>query len=386
MRKEKKVNHKKKLKVLELIPVVLFMLMGAVCGVLIVECMDAMFKGDKDIASAAPFIGILFVGLYLALFLHIIIHEAGHLLFGLLTGYRFSSFRIGSFMWLKEGDKVILRRLSLAGTGGQCLMLPPDMKDGRMPYILYNLGGSMVNILTAILCIVPYYLCRDIPMISTLILIFIIIGVGFATINGIPMRMGTINNDGHNALSVGKDPEAMKSLWIQMKVYEQISKGVRVKDMPDEWFELPSEEAMKNSMIAARGVFACSRLMDAMKLEQASQSIDELLDMNTGIVGLHRRLLIVDRVYCELVGENRLDKLEEMLDKEQRKFMKSMKKYPSVLRTEYTYALLADMDVEKAIKIKERFEKNALRYPYPSEIVSEREYIKYAEECYEKIK
>ncbi len=74
--------------------------------------------------------------MYLAIFLQIILHEAGHLLFGLLTGYRFSSFRIGSFMWILQDGKIRFKRFSLAGTGGQCLLLPPPMVDGKMPYVL----------------------------------------------------------------------------------------------------------------------------------------------------------------------------------------------------------------------------------------------------------
>ncbi len=379
MEKVKNKKIKSSVKVVQLLPGLFFMLIGAVCGVLIMEYMEKMVEANKTIGTIALSVVLLFIGMYIALFLQIILHEAGHLLFGLLTGYRFSSFRIGSFMWIKEGDKVRLRRLSIAGTGGQCLMIPPDMVDGKMPYILYNLGGSIVNILSAALFIIPYVICRNIPVISILMLMFIIIGVAFALMNGIPMRMGEINNDGHNAMSVGNNSEAMRSLWIQMKVNEQVSMGIRLKDMPVNWFDVPSDESMKNSMTAVIGVFACNRLMDAMDLEKSDKLMDNLLQMKTGIVGLHRNLMIVDRVYCELVGENKLEKIDEMLDKQQKKFMKSMKNYPSVLRTEYVYALLAEKDTAKAEKIKEKFEKNALRYPYPSEIVSERNLMEYAE-------
>ena len=65
--------------------------------------------------------------------------------------------------------------------------------------------------------------------------------------------------------------------------------------------------------------------------------------------------------------------MEELLTKEQKKLMKAMKKYPSILRTEYTYALLGQADTSKAEKIKAVFETCAKTYPYPSEIGAERE-------------
>ena len=61
-----------------------------------------------------------------------------------------------------------------------------------------------------------------------------------------------------------------------------------------------------------------------------------------------------------------------MLDKEQKKFMKSMKNFPSVLRTEYVYALLCEKDTVKADKVKNQFEKCAKTYPYQNDVQSER--------------
>ena len=55
-----------------------------------------------------------------------------------------------------------------------------------------------------------------------------------------------------------------------------------------------------------------------------------------------------------------------------------MKTYPSVIRTEYVYALLGEKDVSKAEKMLELFEKCAKTYPYASDIESEREFIEIA--------
>ena len=165
-----------------------------------------------------------------------------------------------------------------------------------------------------------------------------------------------------------------------MKVNEQISKGVRLRDMPEEWFSLPSDEAMKNSMVATRCVFTCNRLMDAGKFEEADALMAHLLEIDSGIVGLHRNLMICDRIYVELIKENRSDVIADMMTKEQKKFMKAMKRFPSVLRVQYALALLFEKDTAKAEKIKNEFENIARTYPYSTDIESERELIKFAEE------
>lgn len=370
--------NKKASKVKQLLPMFFMMLIGAVCGIFIAKCVVVMEFEEKTTSEIIFLVALLFVGIYLAIFLQIMIHEIGHLLFGLLTGYRFSSFRVGSFMWIKEGSTIKFRRFSLAGTGGQCLLIPPEMKDNRYPYVLYNLGGSIVNILSAFLFVGLALICRNVSIVSTLLMMLAVIGIAFALLNGIPMRLGTVNNDGYNVISLRKNRAALRSFWIQMKANEQITAGARLKDMPDEWFEIPSDDAMKNSMTVVMGVFACNRLMDQMKFEEADQMMKKLLQMNTGMVGLHRNLMVVDRIYCELIGENRPNKLSDLLDKQQKKFMKVMNKYPAVLRTDYVYALLAEKDDVTVARIQARFDKIALKYPYPSEIIAERELIAYA--------
>ncbi|MBP3888386.1 MAG: hypothetical protein J6F30_12205 [Cellulosilyticum sp.] len=40
------------------------------------------------------------------------IHEGVHLVFGLLSGYRFSSFRIAGWMWIKKEGKLCFKKLS----------------------------------------------------------------------------------------------------------------------------------------------------------------------------------------------------------------------------------------------------------------------------------
>lgn len=351
------------------------MLIGAICGFIMVWYIDNS-SADTPLYQEILSLAGLFVGMYVALFFHMIVHEAGHLVFGLLTGYKFSSFRIGSFMWMKENGKLTLKRLSIAGTGGQCLMSPPEMKDGKIPLVMYNLGGSFINIILGVLFGVGYFLCSGIPFLSPLLLIFAFVGIAIALMNGIPMRMGTVDNDGYNAFALSRNKEAVEAFWVQLKVVEQSSKGIRTKDMPSEWFAVPSDSAMKNSMVATRGVFACNRLMDAEQFEEADALMSHLLEIDSGIVGLHRNLLMCDRMFIELIGENRHDIIENMLTKEQKKFMKAMKRFPSVLRTEYALAALFDKDKSKAEKIQADFEKVSKTYPYKHEVDSERDLLR----------
>lgn len=371
-----KKNNKKKNAWGSYVQMIFFILLGVAWGLLTVEYSKST---NLDSSLKAFVYAALFVFLFVAMFIHTVIHEVGHLIFGLFSGYKFSSFRVFSFTWVKENEKIKLKRFSIAGTGGQCLMDPPDMTNGKIPVVLYNLGGSLMNIFVALCFLLFSFLITDMHLFATVMLIFSLVGFILAFINGIPMRLGLIDNDGYNAFTLSKNTDAMKSFWIQMKANSLANKGVRLKDMPNEWFDIPSDEAMANSNVAAQGVFVCNRLMDAQQFIEADALMAHLLEIDSGMVDLHRNLMVCDRMYVEMITENRREIIDKMLSKEEKKFMQQMKTFPTVIRTEYVHALLCEKDFEKAKKIKARFEKCAIKYPSQSDIQSERDLMEIVE-------
>lgn len=361
----------KKKKILgQLVSGVIYLLIGAFCGFLSMRYLSDMAE-NADFGLYMFYLCAVLLELYIAIFLQLIIHESGHLIFGLLTGYKFSSFRIGSFVFMKEEGKTRVYRLSLAGTGGQCLMCPPDMEDGKIPYVLYNLGGVIMNLIAAAFSALLY----AVGFLPGFFLIMAVVGLGLALANGVPLRLGAVDNDGYNAMSLGKNPAALRSFWVQLKASDSTAKGVRIKDMPEEWFYLPDDEALKNSMVAVMAVFYENRLMDEHRFSEAAELIDHLQGTETGIVGLHMGLMTCDRIYCELAGDRNTAVIEKLLTKGQRAIMKQMKNYPTVLRTQYALALLKDNDEARAAEYKKKFSACAESYPYKGDITAEQELV-----------
>ena len=373
-KKEKTVQNKG-----QWIGIVFYMLLGAACGIFDLMYMDTAGQSENGLFSEIIPLALMLIGIYAAMLIQLIIHEAGHLIFGLMTGYRFSSFRIANLMWVKLDGRIQCRKLHIAGTGGQCLMIPPDLKDGKMPVMLYNFGGAIINLATAVLCVGLSFLCSARSLGWTILMIFAVIGLAFALINGLPIKMGSVNNDGRNTLELSRSEEATRAFWIQMKVNEQIAKGLRLKDMPDEWFKVPSDELMKNGIIATTGMLACNRLMDQQRFDEADTLMKRLLSQQNGVIGLYRNLMVCDQMYVEMISGNRKEILNEMRTRDQMRVMKAMKKYPSVLRTEYVYALLVEQNLKKAEKLMTQFRQCAKSYPYPSEIESERQLMALAD-------
>ena len=84
---------------------------------------------------------LLIISCVIGVVIQIIVHEAGHLVFGLLTGYKFVSFRVFDFKLEKDSNnKFKLRLQHMRGTLGQCLMKPPKYIEGKFRYKLYLAG------------------------------------------------------------------------------------------------------------------------------------------------------------------------------------------------------------------------------------------------------
>ena len=136
--------------------------------------------------------GLLLAGLALAAlayFLQVTVHEGGHLVCGLLTGYRPLSFRIGRVLLVKLDGRWRVRSLHIPGTGGQCLMSPPPQE--HPPYRLYHLGGGLANLLLALPAL-PLCLGTQLLPLRVFWGALAVFGLWLAAANLIPVTLGNI--------------------------------------------------------------------------------------------------------------------------------------------------------------------------------------------------
>lgn len=357
------------MKLKRVIPFLLFAVMGGSVGFFGASAVIEYFpENDKFFFL---YLLIVIPLLYLAMILQIIIHEGGHLVFGLLTGYKFCSYRIFSLCIIKREGRLHLKRYSLAGTGGQCLMDPPDLVDGKIPVFWYNLGGSVLNLIAALLGII-FASVLPFRWLKVFFMIFAIVGFAYALMNGIPMTAGQVDNDGKNALSLGKNPKALRGFWTMMKINALNTEGIEMTDMPREWFFMPEDEDMDNPLVASCGVFLGNRLMFEHNFKEAKEAYQNVLKKSKSLPGIYRILSELDLMYIEIIGENRKEIVEKYWTKEAKSIVKSMKNNPGSIRVKYVYEK-SHGNFDQAEKIKSSLQKIEKSYPYPWEIKAEKE-------------
>ncbi len=363
--------------------IVFFMLAGFVLGIILGGMLGDVIPDGTSAGIEMIYFGLALLAIVVMSVVHAAIHEAGHLVCGLLSGYGFVSYRVGSLMFLKKDGRICLRKYTLPGTGGQCLMDPPEPCSDETPFILYNLGGSLANLIAAglfgLLCLVPGIP----PVLRLLVVIFVLVGIALALMNGIPIHTRQLDNDGYNVLELRKNRTARRCFFAQMKANALQSAGIRLKDIPEELIFLPDRSEWGNHICAASAACVLSCRIDAMQFVQAQALGEELLECADGMPGIYRQITTLEVLFCELVGQRRTERIEELMSKEFRQFLKTAAKLPNVPRIWYAYELLYRGDREAADRYRQRFENLASNYPYTGEVQGERELYDYVDTVYE---
>lgn len=347
------------------------LLLGVLLGVALVYLWSPYFEGSL------LWLLLALASLFLGVWIQTLVHELGHLFLGLLTGYRFVSFRVGRHMLVRTEGRLAYRRFSLQGTMGQCLLTPREERE-KVAVIPMNLGGCLFNLAFSILLLLLGLLALH-GWISACLLTVALFGILTAVMNAVPFT-ATLPNDGRNAWLLHRFPECRSAFFTQLRINAAETEGVRLRDMPPAWFADEAGETPTDPLTAALPVFLENRYMDENRFEEAYALICRLLSPAVPLAEVHRQLLLLDRAYLSLLGVGE-PTAEQTLDRRALvAFCKSMRTYPPVLRTRYAYALLYRRDETEAQTLLRTLDGIAARYPYRGELARERELIALAAE------
>lgn len=270
------------------------------------------FGGGLMIAGALPRgLGfgqmLLHTGAAAAVFLigipvQIILHEAGHLAFGLATGYRFVSFRIGALVLMRSGRRFQLKWMPMPGTGGQCLMAPPEGAAAGLPVALYNLGGVAANLITALLCAwAALYPGAAAGQWRALLAGIAFWGLWLAVFNGIPMKVAGIQNDARNLLDIRRNPASREAFFAVLRVNALLAQGVSPAKAGGALVQPPQDADASDALVAQVLLARYLHLLDAGDIPQALQVLSRLNAARDGMLPLLRTELDCELLYAHLM-------------------------------------------------------------------------------------
>lgn len=349
----KQKPHRAKRILWHLAAIVIGAAIGAMAGLVGSRMIEYLVLPQQPGARLAAVVAIL-LGLWVILQLTIILHEAGHLVFGLARGWRFVSFRVGKWVLIRKDGRFSVRRFTIAGTGGQCLMEP--VSDDP-PFVLYNLGGPLVNLAQGLLVFVP-----GTGLARLFLLAAGLFGVLMGIINLLPV--GGIPTDGNNLMHLCRNARERRSFATMLRINAILTRGGSMRDVPAEWLpaELPADDeaalVLSDYIAAADRMLACGAYTDALARYQY------ILDHCGNLYDVHRNEVSCCALTLEYLIHGDTDAAKALDTKALRRYEKATALYPARCALAYARARAHGQDSAKALAA---FDKAAAHTPYPGD-------------------
>jgi|GEM_PF-890369 len=328
-------------------------LIGATIGVLIVV------SGLLDNMTG---VGILvsLVSLAIWFMLGIVIHELGHLYFGLLTGYKFGFFKLGSLSWFKEDEQLKFKR-SKNFAAGQCLMFPPDNEED-FKFILYNLGGVIFNFLTGLALLPLWILLPGDHLLNHIAFTGIAMNVLFGLTNLIPIR--SQGNDGANMVEALKSTDGKRAFYLILYVNALRMQGSRLVEIDEDLIRIYGKLDIGNFLVGNVLMYEVEYLLD---MDQAKEALDICQAVETDkYPAIHGYLYDLFQLIIYLTYLPDFEKAKAIY--EQKQFQTFLKmKLPSITLVLVAYEFLVNNNRTKAEKLFTQAKKEAANLPNKGE-------------------
>lgn len=351
----------------------LFFLISAGCGFFGANLIDYLKKSGTALPIALIFIAATAL---ISFFAITIIHEAGHLVMGLLTGYDFVSFRIGNLTLVKEDGKLVRRKFTIAGTGGQCILTHREVENPEeLPYFWYHFGGVFFNLLTTIICL-PVILLTENAFVLTGFLIIAILSFAIGIINIIPTNAMGVGNDGYNLVLMKKSPADRIVIYKSMLINALQHQGIQLENMPEKLLTFSNKEKQCKFGTALTCIEA-NLLMNRHNFKAAEEKYRSVANDDDADT-LYRNECRCEMMFCMIMNGCTAEEINAIYNKELKKYIEATgKTYIMRKRLMYAYYLIIEKDFSKAKNEYLIAEKMENTYPAKGEYLSEMALIKY---------
>lgn len=176
----------------------------------------------------------------------VIIHELGHVVFGVIGGLTFKFMTVGPITVQKEKGKVRIRENKLwAYFGGVAMLIPPSIVTPNLSkkWAWMTLGGPITSFLFGItfgyIYMVSYY---------QYLLYFSVFHFIIFAVTIVPIK-GTLMSDGMQFLILIKDDEKAKQHLYNIQVSSELFSYKRPKDWDERLVELSEDKIKENKSI-----------------------------------------------------------------------------------------------------------------------------------------
>lgn len=190
------------------------------------------------------------------------VHHTGHMLGGMMSGYRLASFRVLWLTVVKCDGKYTWRLRPLTGYLCRCVMRPPRIAPPYR-YVRLYMGGFVGNFIAIVLSILLYTLLSETCLGILLLLLFLCNSMQLV-INLLPFYNKSRATDNYMIIMLTSQPEFLSLHYKVMRIESMIERTSSVLDIPRKYMRGLPQKAGKSS-IEYRASVIHSRIVQAEK-------------------------------------------------------------------------------------------------------------------------
>lgn len=190
-------------------------------------------KRGEEIVLIVVWGAIIIAMVGVSYILQVLFHEIGHLVAGLITGWRLIYLQFFHIVLTKD-KRIIMYMAPFSAC--QCIMSPKSIKSNSNPY---TLGGLIANLVTTYISFYGIFTSGKHLISFLLSICFFSSGIALLMANGIP-RINHICNDMACYLLTKNSKSTMGSHNTQFMIAEKLSKGKSYYEIEETRFEAVS--------------------------------------------------------------------------------------------------------------------------------------------------
>lgn len=345
-------------------------LLLTIIGFIIISFVNTILIAKRpDIAYIKENYGTVFLitfdifSIVASIFIQIFLHELGHSLAAIFSGYDFTFFRLGSFALVKKNGKLKIAKFEIPGTGGQALFAPKGKAYENFPYKIYMYAGIISNLFFSILAFIIMYFNKN-YFLDQFSYFFASVGIYIFLTNGLKID-AEISNDAMQVKLLDKYEEYRIFIKYNLKIARLLVDGKEIKDMDQDEVDFILS---CDNQFAEMGILKGDYYSQNLDLDKAKEEYEKALDKEILSDTLQKQALVNEIIYLSLIKKDQAN-YEKYFSKEFEFFLDNfLLKLVNGYYTKYAKLLLIDKDQKAAEELKTQYIRFRKNYIFESEI------------------
>lgn len=228
--------------------------------------------------------------------IQIIIHEIGHMVGGLITGWNLLYIQIHKLVLKTEDKGLKIERVS--DLAYRCIMYP---KSINLNALIYTMGGCIFNLWTSFLGFILLTMVEMPPLVWLYVWCFSAFGMGIYIINGIACTKRVCNDKAcYNLLKADRQTRICHN--AQLLIAKDLAKGLSYKEIGKDMICL-SPDTVNNDIQVFQALLECYYYLDTRNMLSIGMTLKKIKNtegVSKEITDILEMELIYVRLLCEL--------------------------------------------------------------------------------------